>query len=115
MAQQQNTDNCLSFCYCRKLKLNGDEMRRMNDTAVTFNLSYWHSLPGVTETMQECGMVSGSPDDIKMGTSVCEAEMASTRQRQCKHKWKAVTLTYTDFVKCFLCYFACHIGIKIQL
>jgi len=50
-----------------------------------------------------------------MGTSVCEAEVAGTRKGQCKHKWKAVTLIYKDFIKYFLCYIACQIGIKIHL
>lgn len=55
-------------------------MRRTNDTAVTFNVLYWHSLGGLTETTQESGSVSSTPTDIKMGTSVCEAEVAPTGQ-----------------------------------
>ena len=47
--------------------------------------------------MQESGRVSSSLADITIGTSVCEAEVAGTRQGQCKHKWKAVTLTYVFF------------------
>jgi hypothetical protein len=90
-------------------------MRRMNDTDVTFNVLYWHSLLGVTDTMPESGRVSSSLADIAMGNLVCEAEVAGTRQGQCKHKWKAVTVTYSDCLKCFLCYVACQIGITIHL